>query len=176
MKHRETGYEAKRMTLACRTYLASVLFSFGPMLSGCGQVKDAESSCAESAAARSAVEEIRVLELKGAQSNVVGEDRAEAEKMFGIGFISVDSVGIVRTREQVLQNYSSGKSSPWAKSFDVKKLDIRIDCRTAVTIGMAEALWVGAPDGSKPLNFGWLNVWIRSGKEWRLAATKFTKF
>jgi hypothetical protein len=120
-----------------------------------------------------AVDDIRALEQKGADSNVHTQSRTAAEAMFAPGFVSIDQNGNARTREQILQTYKGGKSVAWADSFRLSGVNVKIFCDAAIVMGAAEAHPLSAPT-AVVLRFRYLNVWTHAGGTWRLIATQFS--
>jgi hypothetical protein len=132
-----------------------------------------DTGCAQHLTSGPVVEHIRALEVAGAASNVKGFTREGLERLSWPGYVSVGPDGVVMTRDAIFADF---KEVPWASTFDVRELDIQVRCDMAVAVGRSEALWIGAPANTRPINFRWLNVWTQSGGEWRLSATQFTRF
>ncbi len=146
-------------------------------LSACAHLGTSPSlsreQCAAPITSGVSVEAVRRQEEAGAASNVTGWPRERGERMFGPGYVAVGQDGSVRTRDVLLANW---RSQPWASRFDIKELEIQVYCDMATAVGLAEALPIGASEGTKPAHFRWLNVWTQEDGVWRLAATQFALF
>lgn len=134
---------------------------------------DPEPDCAIPVSQGPVAEKIRALEEAGASSNVTGVPLETAERMFWPDYVTVAQDGTVTPRESILRDW---KPTPWASRFEIKQLDIRVYCDTAVVVGLSEAEALGAPTGTNRVRFRWLNVWTESKGEWRLSATHFARF
>jgi hypothetical protein len=143
----------------------------GRCLSAAAQ--DGQAVCDNYVTAGTAADEIRTLEEAGAASNVTGLSVADAERMFGPGYVSIGANGAVMSRDAVLQGIAARQPGNWASRFDIKTLDVRVYCDTAIVIGTSEVMAKGMPDTAKPLHFRWLNVWTHFKDGWRLTATQF---
>ncbi len=122
------------------------------------------------------IEEVRRLELRGARVNTEGWSLEEARAFFAPTFVSVGPDGNVAGLDSVLTGFAGGRLKPWAKRFDLVELDIRVYGAVAIVIGLAEAEWIGAPDGTKPIRFRFLNVWRKVGGRWLYSEQQFTRF
>lgn len=155
----------------------TLVMTAGAVLSACSPVESdtekAHADCGEPVSSGPVAEAIRTLEEAGAASNVTGVSVEDAERMFWPGYLAVGQDGSLTTGAAILSKWDP---APWASSFDIKELDIKVHCDTAIAIGLSEALWIGAPEGAKPVHFRWLNVWTHSNDEWRLSATQFSRF
>jgi hypothetical protein len=120
------------------------------------------------------VDEIRALEETGGQSNVVGMTLAEGERMFAQSFVSYGPDGAIKTRADVLKTYVDGKFQPWASSFEIKELEVKVYCDTATVVGLSEVRPKGAPPAAKAIRFRWLNVWAKPEGFWQIVASQFT--
>jgi len=134
--------------------------------------RDTEAGCVMPVSSGPVADEIRVLEEAGAASNVTGLSVEGAQRMFWPDYLAVAQDGTVSTRESILRTWNP---TPWASRFDIQELDIKVYCDMALVIGLSEAEPRGAPAGTKPTQFRWLNVWTQGNGEWRLSATQFTR-
>ena len=132
------------------------------------------AGCHGVATSGAAVDEIRALEKAGGDSNVKGMSKADGEKMFAGSFISFGPDGAVKTRDDVLKTYVDGKMAPWAASFEIKELDVRVYCDTATVVGLSEVVPLKAKPDAAPVRFRWLNVWAKPEGFWQIVATQFT--
>src|SRR5215467_4068347 len=85
-----------------------------------------------------AVDEIRTLEEAGGQSNVKGMSLEDGKRMFAESFMSFGPDGAVKTRDDILKTYVDGRMAPWASSFVIKELEVKVYCDTATVIGLSE--------------------------------------
>jgi ketosteroid isomerase-like protein len=121
-------------------------------------------------------EELRRLELRGARANVEGWSLDEAKAFFAPTWVSVGPDGKVAGADSVFASFVDGRSRPWASRFDLVELDIRVYGVVAVVIGLAEAEGIGAPAGTKPTRFRYLNVWRKVNGRWLYSEQQFTRF
>jgi ketosteroid isomerase-like protein len=122
------------------------------------------------------VEELRRLELRGARTNVEGWTLDEAKAFFAPQWVSVGPDGKIAGADSVFASFVDGRSRPWASRFDLVELDIRVYGVVAVVIGLAEAEGIGAPAGTKPTRFRYLNVWRKVNGRWLYSEQQFTRF
>lgn len=136
-----------------------------------------EGVCVQSGSqSAAAVEELRRLELEGARTNVEGWTLEEAKTFFAPRWVSVGPDGKIGDADSVFASFVDGRSRPWAKRFDLVELDIRAYGDVAVVIGLAEAEAIGAPAGTKPMRFRYLNVWRKVNGRWLYSEQQFTRF
>jgi hypothetical protein len=122
-----------------------------------------------------AADEIRALEEAGGQSNVKGMSLEDGKRMFASSFMSFGPDGAVKTRNDILKTYVDGRMAPWASSFAIKELQVKVYCGTATVIGLSEVRVKNAPPNAPPAHFRWLNVWARPEGFWQIVATQFTR-
>lgn len=122
------------------------------------------------------VEELRRLELRGARTNVEGWNLNEAKAFFAPKWVSVGPDGKIAGVDSVFESFVDGRSRPWATRFELVELDIRVYGAAAVVIGLAEAEGIGAPAGTKPTRFRYLNVWRKVNGRWLYSEQQFTRF
>lgn len=158
------------VSVFCLTVCASILLPLSASAV-------AEKTCVHSEAHDAAtVEELRQLELRGARTNVEGWSLDEAKAFFAPTWVSVGPDGKIAGADSVFASFVDGRSRPWAKRFDLVELDIRAYGSVAVVIGLAEAEAVGAPAGTKPTRFRYLNVWRKVNGRWLYSEQQFTRF
>lgn len=115
---------------------------------------------------------VRALEERGARVNVEGWTIDEARAFFAPTWVAVGPDGVVRGVEEVFASFVDGRSRPWATSFDLLELDVRVYCDMAVVIGLAEAR------GSQPgqaVRFRYLNVWRKIAGQWRYSEQQYVR-
>jgi hypothetical protein len=82
----------------------------------------------------------------------------------------------VQTFDTILASFVDGRSRPWAQSFDLIELDIRVfNCNSAMVVGLAEVRPIGLPADAAPLRLRFLNVWRRTDDGWVYAANQWTR-
>lgn len=134
------------------------------------------AECAPVATAGPEAEEIRRLELRGAEVNVQGWGIAEARGFFAPDFVSVGADGTVTRLDRVLGSFTDGVSRGWAGRFEILELEIRIlGCAAAIVVGLAEARPLAAPAGTPSWRIRFLNVWRRENGRWLYAANQFAR-
>ncbi len=139
---------------------------------------EAQSTCPSMQTSGADAEEIRRLEMRGAQSNVDGWGLAEATSFFAPEWVSVGPDGSDSDRAAVLDAFTDGRSRPWAGRFDILDLDIRVYCDSAVVVGRAAAYRIGAspPEEAPAAHFRWLNVWRKQDGRWVNVANQFARY
>lgn len=136
---------------------------------------NAASVCPAFVAAGPAAERVRGLEVSGATGNVTGQTREDIEQMLSPEYFAISPDGAVTTRPDILKTYVGGKRPGWATSFEIKSLDIRVYCDTAVVTGLADAMGQDANGAARKAQFRWLNVWHQADGDWRLVASQFAR-
>jgi hypothetical protein len=155
----------------------AALAAAGLALASCVSVSVDETAAADACPVVTAdadVEEIRRLEQRGATVNVEGWGIEEARAFFAPEWVSVQPDGSVMRLDAVFAGFQNGRSRPWAQSFALSELDVRVACNSAVVIGMAEARPVGAPEGVV-VRMRFLNVWRKEGGRWLYAANQYVR-
>jgi hypothetical protein len=122
------------------------------------------------------VDAVKALEKRGADTNVDGWTLDEAKAFFAPEWVSVQMDGSVMKVDKVFEGFRNGRSQPWAQSFKLVELDVRIYCDTAVVIGLAEAQAKGPPDKAPKGRFRFLNVWRKQDGAWLYAANQLQRF
>lgn len=117
-------------------------------------------------------DEVRRLEARGAQANVEGWSREEARAFFAPSWVSVGPDGAVRGVDQVFATFVDGRSRPWATSFELIELDVRVYCDMAVVIGVAEARG-SAPE--QTARFRYLNIWRKVDGRWLYSEQQYVR-
>ena len=132
----------------------------------------AASSCSTAASIGADAEAVRRLEERGARVNVEGWGIDEAREFFTPTWVSVGPDGVVRGVDDVYATFVDGRSRPWASSFELLDLDIRVYCDMAIVIGLAEAR------GSTPeqvMRVRYLNVWRKIDGSWRYSEQQYVR-
>jgi hypothetical protein len=156
--------------------MARLLPAIAVLAAWCGGVDAvaAKPETCPAATTGTAVDEIRALEEAGGQSNVKGMTLAEGERMFSKSFVSFGPDGAVKTRDDILKTYVGGKMAPWAASFTIKELDVKVYCDSATVVGLSEVVSLRAKPEAPPVRFRWLNVWAKPDGFWQIVASQFT--
>lgn len=129
-------------------------------------------TCPAGATSGADVEEVRRLELRGAEINVTGWTIEEARAFFAPEWFSVQLDGSRVEADAVLGRFQNGRFPGWAESFEISNLDIRVFCgATAVAIGDAEIRPRAAPD--QVMRFRYMNVWRKAPEGWLYAEQLF---
>jgi hypothetical protein len=117
------------------------------------------------------------MEIRGAASNVEGWGIDEAWAFFAPEWVSVQPDGSMIGLDAVFEQFSDGRSRPWAGRFDLPELDIRVYCDSAVVVGLGRAWAPGAaPDAPPAVRFRFVNVWRKSDGRWVYVANQYTRF
>lgn len=124
------------------------------------------------------VEAIRAAEEAGGQTNVSGDTLENARKFFAPEFWNVLPNGEVWAgAEKTLSMYRDGRLEPWARSFELQDLRIRVYCgRVGLTTGIGKAVPLNAPGDAEPMHYRFLHVWTRRGGKWRYTAQQYVGF
>lgn len=162
-----------RSLTACACAMFAVL-----LIGGCASVSTSEAQstapaqCDVAASTGADADAVRALEERGARANVEGWTIEEARAFFAPTWVAVGPDGAVRGVEEVFASFVDGRSQPWAASFELRELDVRVYCDMAVVIGLAEAR------GSQPgqaARFRYLNVWRKIAGEWRYSEQQYVR-
>jgi hypothetical protein len=161
---------------------AACAFAISGCATGGGDVRqpgfEAQSACASMQTSGPDADEIRRLEMRGAQSNVEGWTIEEARSFFASEWVSVAPDGSLSGLDAVLSGFQDGRSQPWAGRFDIMELDVRVYCDMAIVVGAGEAYRIGAsgPNDQPAVRFRWLNVWRKQDGRWVYVANQFTRY
>lgn len=148
------------------------------LIAGCASVSTSEAQsmapvpCDVAASTGADADAVRALEERGARANVEGWTIDEARAFFAPTWVAVGPDGSVRGVEEVFASFVDGRSQPWAASFELLELDVRVYCDMAVVIGLAEAR------GSQPgqaARFRYLNVWRKIAGQWRYSEQQYVR-
>ncbi len=148
------------------------------LAAGCASVSTSEAQsvapeqCEVAASTGADADAVRALEERGARANVEGWTIEEARAFFSPTWVAVGPDGAVRGVGEVFASFVDGRSQPWAVSFELVELDVRVYCDMAVVIGLAEAR------GSQPgqaARFRYLNVWRKIGGRWRYSEQQYVR-
>lgn len=116
------------------------------------------------------VDAIKLLEERGALTNVEGDTLSSAEEFFAEDFVTIDTQGNLLTRADILSTYENGRLQPWARRMELQDLDIRVYCDTAIVFGAAQSWAIGMPDAAPPILFRFLHVWLKREGRWTYTA------
>lgn len=156
--------------------VAALVLSLGALAFSSSDAGSSGICCPGETADPADIEELRRLELRGARTNAEGWTLDEAKAFFAPKWVSVGPDGKIAGVDSVFESFVGGRSRPWASRFDLVELDIRVYGTAAVVIGLAEAEGIGAPAGTKPVRFRYLNVWRKVNGRWLYSEQQFTRF
>ena len=120
---------------------------------------------------RSSVEQaIRQLDNERIQAQV-GADAAALERIYADDFIGVGPSGTVRTKAQVISDFTSGDLK--FQSITTDEVQVRVYENTAVETGLSTM--VGQDKGKAvPRDTRFTRVWVKQQGRWRLVANHYS--
>lgn len=120
---------------------------------------------------RSSVEQaIRQLDKERIQAQI-GADVAALDRIYADDFIGVGPSGTVRTKTQVISDFTSGDLK--FQSITTDELRVRVYENTAVETGLSTM--VGQDKGKAvPHDTRFTRVWVRQKGRWRLVANHYS--
>jgi ketosteroid isomerase-like protein len=120
---------------------------------------------------RSRVEQtIRQLDKERIQAQL-GADRAALDRIYADDFIGVGPSGTVRTKAQVISDFTSGELK--FQSITTAEVQVRIYENTAVETGLS--MMVGQDKGKEvPRDTRFTRVWVKQQGQWRLVANHYS--
>jgi ketosteroid isomerase-like protein len=120
---------------------------------------------------RSSVEEaIRQLDNERIQAQI-GADAVALDRIYADDFIGVGPSGTVRTKAQVISDFTSGDLK--FQSITTDEVQVRIYENTAVETGLSTM--VGQEKGKVvPRNNRFTRVWVKQQGHWRLVANHYS--
>ena len=120
---------------------------------------------------RSSVEQaIRQLDNERIQAQI-GADAAALERIYADDFIGVGPSGTVRTKAQVISDFTSGDLK--FQSITTDEVQVRVYENTAVETGLSTM--VGQDKGKAvPRDTRFTRVWVKQQGRWRLVANHYS--
>ena len=113
---------------------------------------------------------IRQLDKERIQAQI-GADAATLDRIYADDFIGVGPSGTVRTKPQVLLDFTSGDLK--FQSITTEEVQVRVYENTAVETGLSTM--VGQDKGKAvPHNTRFTRVWIKQQGHWRLVANHYS--
>src|SRR5436309_5671064 len=144
-------------------FIAVLVLTVAPM--GEGQEQSARGSN------RTSVEEtIRNLDNERIQAQIHA-DAAALDRIYAVDFIGVGPSGTVRTKPQVLLDFTSGELK--FESITTDEVQIRVYGNTAVETGLSTM--IGQDKGKTvPRDTRFTRVWVKQQGHWRLVANHYS--
>ena len=120
---------------------------------------------------RSSVEQaIRQLDRERIQAQI-GADAVALDRIYANDFIGVGPSGTVRTKAQVISDFTSGDLN--FQSITTDEVQVRVYENTAVEIGLSTM--VGQDKGKAvPRDTLFTRVWVKQHGRWRLVANHYS--
>lgn len=120
---------------------------------------------------KSSVEQaIRQLDNERIQAQI-GADAAALDRIYADDFIGVGPSGTVRTKTQVISDFTSGDLK--FQSITTDEVQVRVYENTAVETGLSTM--VGQDKGKAvPRDTRFTRVWVKQGGRWRLVANHYS--
>ena len=120
---------------------------------------------------RSSVEQaIRQLDNERIQAQI-GADAVALDRIYSDDFIGVGPSGTVRTKPQVISDFTSGALK--FQSITTDEVQVRVYENTAVETGLSTM--VGQDKGKAvPRDTRFTRVWVKQGGHWRLVANHYS--
>ncbi|SRR5947207_2317511 len=120
---------------------------------------------------RSSVEQaIRQLDNERIQAQI-GADAVALDRIYAEDFIGVGPSGTVRTKTQVISDFTSGALK--FQSIATEKVQVRVYENTAVETGLSTM--VGQDKGKAvPRDTRFTRVWVKQRGHWRLVANHYS--
>jgi ketosteroid isomerase-like protein len=116
------------------------------------------------------VELIRKLDAERIQAQIHA-DRSALNRIYSSDFIGVGPSGTVRTKPQVLSDFTSGQLK--FQSITTDDVTIRVYGNTAVETGRSTL--IGVDKGKTvPQDNRFTRVWVREQKHWRIVANHYS--
>ncbi len=147
-----------------KTFVIAVLVFFTASISF-GQKQGARRS------SKVAVEQaIRQIDNERIQAQI-GADAAALDRIYSDDFIGIGPSGTVRTKPQVIADFTSGELK--FQSITTDDVQVRVYGNTAVETG--RSTMVGQDKGKTvPRDNRFTRVWIKKAGRWRLAANHYS--
>ena len=148
-----------------RRILAIVVLAFTATSIGLGQEQGAGTEH------KSSVEQaIRQVDSERIQAQI-GADAAALDRIYADDFIGVGPSGTVRTKPQVLADFTSGNLK--FQSITTDEVQVRVYENTAVETGLSTMI---GQDKGKPVprDNRFTRVWVKQQGHWRLVANHYS--
>jgi ketosteroid isomerase-like protein len=101
----------------------------------------------------------------------IGADAAALDRLYADTFIGIGPSGIVRTKAQVIADFTSGDLK--FQSITTDELQVRVYGNTAVETG--RSTMIGQDKGKTvPRDNRFTRVWIKQDAHWRLVANHYS--
>jgi ketosteroid isomerase-like protein len=101
----------------------------------------------------------------------IGADAAELDRIYAADFIGIGPSGIVRTKAQVIADFTSGDLK--YQSIVTDDVQVRVYGNSAVETG--RSTMIGQDKGKTvPRDNRFTRVWIKQGMHWRLVANHYS--
>ena len=119
---------------------------------------------------RSVEQAIRQLDNERIQAQI-GADRVALDRIYADDFIGVGPSGTVRTKAQVLSDFTSGNLK--FQSITTDEVQVRVYGNTAVETGLSTM--IGQDRGKAvPRDNRFTRVWVKQQGRWRLVANHYS--
>ena len=130
----------------------------------------AVSAHAQAQSERAVIEEIRKIDRERIQAQV-NADAAALDRIYADDFIGIGPSGTVRTKKEVLADFTSGSLK--FQSITTDAVQIRVYGNAAVETGLST---LKGRDAGKvvPEENRFTRVWIKEGGRWRLVANHYS--
>ena len=147
-----------------RTLLIAVMALTAPSIALCQRESAAKAQ-------RSSIEQaIRELDHERIQAQL-GADAVALERIYADDFIGVGPSGTVRTKPQVIADFTSGELH--FQSISTDEVRVRVYDNTAVETGLSTM--VGQDKGKAvPRDTRFTRVWVKQQGRWRLVANHYS--
>ena len=115
-------------------------------------------------------QEIRQLDHERIQAQI-GADAAALDRIYADDFIGVGPSGTVRTKPQVISDFTSGQLK--FQSITTDEVQVRVYGNTAVETGLSTM--IGQDKGKAvPRDTRFTRVWVKQQGRWRLVANHYS--
>src|ERR1043165_1609609 len=129
-----------------------------------------QMQCASTPQAGSVDQAIRQLDHERIQAPI-GADTAALERIYADDFVGIGPSGTVRTKTQVMSDFTSGELR--FQSITTDEVQVRVYESTAVETGLSPM--VGQDKGKAvPSDTRFTRVWIKQHGGWRLVANHYS--
>ena len=143
--------------------IAAVIVALSPLADG-------QKQTARRTRTRSAVEGIRKLDEERIQAQIHA-DAAALDRIYADDFIGIGPSGTVRTKPQVLADFTSHD----LKFQSIKTDDVRIRVYGNTVVETGRSIMVGEDKGKVvPRDNRFTRVWVRRQGKWRLVANHYS--
>ena len=143
--------------------IAAVIVALSPLADG-------QKQTARRTRTRSAVEGIRKLDEERIQAQIHA-DVAALDRIYADDFIGIGPSGTVRTKPQVLADFTSHD----LKFQSIKTDDVRIRVYGNTVVETGRSIMVGEDKGKVvPRDNRFTRVWVRRQGKWRLVANHYS--